>query len=580
MAATVKKSVILYVLFIIILNQSCKKDEVPTLTTETVTNITGTTAKSGGTIISEGSGTIISRGVCWSKNIDPSVLDSKTENGAGAGTFISEITGLNGGSTYYLKAYATNQYGTGYGMAMSFTTLGQKPSASTLPATNVMAHSCTFNGSTNPQYLSTIVSFEYGNTTNYSQTIIATQSPATGTSQIQVNVNVSSLSPRTLYHYRIKCENSLGVTYGEDVSFTTPGNPPSLISEIAAPVSPYNATLNGRVNPNDLSTVVIFDYGLTQSYGMTVTANESPLTGNQLKFVHGNITSLNPNTLYHFRLKATNELGTVTGDDMTFTTLGQTPTATILPATNIYPTSATLNGSVSANYLLSTIVFEYGLTTQYGNTLQAIQSPLNGGQSTNVSVDITGLSLGTIYHYRIRAENELGVTYTPDCTFMASYTIGALYEGGYIFYIDPSGYHGLIAARDDMTEYVGGEYVLTTWNNGTFVTTNATNTVIGSGQSNTNLIVSAQGSGYYAAKLCLNYDRYGFDDWFLPSKDELFLIYQLRDKIPSLNFNFSYWSSTEYDNDEAWYQQFKGTDPQKHGTKAYPNLRIRPVRAF
>jgi uncharacterized protein (TIGR02145 family) len=104
---------------------SCKKQEKPTLTTSEVTNITGTSATSGGTIIDEGSGTVTERGVCWSKDITPSLSDSKTSDGAGAGKFISNISGLNGGTIYYVRAYATNSVGTGYGMTMSCTTLEQ-----------------------------------------------------------------------------------------------------------------------------------------------------------------------------------------------------------------------------------------------------------------------------------------------------------------------------------------------------------------------------------------------------------------------------------------------------------------------
>jgi hypothetical protein len=82
---------------------SCKKEEVPTLTTSAITNITGTSATSGGTITSEGSGTIIFRGVCWSTNITPTIADNKTTDGAGAGSFTSNMTSLNGATTYYVR---------------------------------------------------------------------------------------------------------------------------------------------------------------------------------------------------------------------------------------------------------------------------------------------------------------------------------------------------------------------------------------------------------------------------------------------------------------------------------------------
>ncbi len=95
-----------------------------TLTTDEVTNITATTATSGGNITDDGGGNILERGVCWSTDPNPTISDSKTSDGTGTGTFISDLTGLTPNTTYYVRAYATN-WGTGYGNEVSFTTLQQ-----------------------------------------------------------------------------------------------------------------------------------------------------------------------------------------------------------------------------------------------------------------------------------------------------------------------------------------------------------------------------------------------------------------------------------------------------------------------
>ena len=113
---------ILLVLLMFLIH-SCKKEAVlPTVTTSDVTNITGTSATSGGIIIDEGSGTVLSRGICWSTNITPTLADSKTADGIGAGSFTSNISGLKGASKYYIRAYATNSVGTAYGNLISFAT--------------------------------------------------------------------------------------------------------------------------------------------------------------------------------------------------------------------------------------------------------------------------------------------------------------------------------------------------------------------------------------------------------------------------------------------------------------------------
>ena len=179
----------------------------------------GTTASSGGTITSEGSGTVISRGVCWSTGISPTIADNKTTDGAGAGSYSSDLTGLSGANTYYVRAYATNSAGTGYGMALSFTTFGQVPTVSTFDATSITATGATLNGTVNANYLSTIVTFEYGTTTSYGSTSPATQSPVTGNTVTNVNANITGLTAGITYHFRVKASNSLGTVYGADLTF-------------------------------------------------------------------------------------------------------------------------------------------------------------------------------------------------------------------------------------------------------------------------------------------------------------------------------------------------------------------------
>ncbi len=94
----------------------------PMLTTASVSGTTQTTAQCGGTISSEGGASVAARGVCWSTNPTPTVADSKTTDGTGTGSFTSSLTGLTAGTIYYVRAYATNSIGTGYGNIASFLT--------------------------------------------------------------------------------------------------------------------------------------------------------------------------------------------------------------------------------------------------------------------------------------------------------------------------------------------------------------------------------------------------------------------------------------------------------------------------
>ncbi len=118
----------------LVLACSCQKDDdndngvnnnsgEPVLTTIDVTSLTQTTTISGGSITSDGGSTITARGVCWSTGANPTITDNKTTDGAGSGDFTSNVSGLTENTTYYLRAYATNSNGTGYGNEISFTTL-------------------------------------------------------------------------------------------------------------------------------------------------------------------------------------------------------------------------------------------------------------------------------------------------------------------------------------------------------------------------------------------------------------------------------------------------------------------------
>ena len=112
------------VLIIIALTKSaCKNEKTPKLETLDIYNITASSAMSGGNIFDAGSDDITFRGVCWSMDKAPTEKDSKTSDGTGAGSFSSSLTGLNDGTTYFARAYATNSIGTSYGDEKMFRTI-------------------------------------------------------------------------------------------------------------------------------------------------------------------------------------------------------------------------------------------------------------------------------------------------------------------------------------------------------------------------------------------------------------------------------------------------------------------------
>ncbi len=114
---------------ITLLTYSCKKDDtdpvilkIPLVETYEASNITLNSALCGGSITSDGGAAVTARGLCWSKEITPTIADSITSEGCGTGEFSSLMSGLAPNTTYFVRAYATNSAGTAYGSTMSFTT--------------------------------------------------------------------------------------------------------------------------------------------------------------------------------------------------------------------------------------------------------------------------------------------------------------------------------------------------------------------------------------------------------------------------------------------------------------------------
>lgn len=294
---------------------------------------------------------------------------------------------------------------------------GEKPTTTIEQTTDITTTSATFNGIVNPDYISTTISFEYGETTSYGKSIPSPQSPVIGGSSVNISAIISGLLPGTIYHLRVKAENTAGVAYSSDATFTTLGKLPEALIMSAANIFLNSATLNGSVNANFLSTTTTFEWGTTSQYGNTITAAQSPVTGNTAVTVSAELSGLTEETTYHYRIKAENSLGITYSGDKTFTTAGKSPIPVTEAASNIQMNSATLNGSVNANSFSTTVTFKWGTTIDYGNAITAIQSPLTATTYIVVSADLTGLIPGAIYHFRIEATNEYGTKTSDDLTF-------------------------------------------------------------------------------------------------------------------------------------------------------------------
>jgi C1A family cysteine protease len=359
----------------------------PTVSTNAATNIGTTTATLNGTVNPNGKatdyyfqyGTTSSYG-----NVTPTASAGSGNTGIPVS---ADITGLISGTTYHFRIVATNTSGTSYGNDLTFMTTciavttfpynegfengGSIPSCwsqEQVSSSGIWWIFITGNGSGHPSaaHTGTYNACLKDNTSASNKTILITPpldltslsnpqltfwhtqaywSPdqdelrvyyktsylgswtllATYTNNITTWTQKTLSLPNPSATYYIGFEGNAKYGYGvclDDVNVSSvTGGAPTATTNAATSITSSGATLNGTVNANNLTTTVTFEYGQTSSYGSTVNATPNTVTGNTNTAVSATITGLIANTLYHFRVKAVNSMGTTYGNDLTFTTL-------------------------------------------------------------------------------------------------------------------------------------------------------------------------------------------------------------------------------------------------------------------
>jgi uncharacterized protein (TIGR02145 family) len=209
-------------LFVAVSFHGCKKPTIPELTTVEISEIGLTSAVSGGVIVTDGGAEITEKGVCWSISANPTIADSRTSDGAGTATFASNIVGLAEGTTYYVRAYATNEVGTAYGNELTLTT-NQVTGAvlTTTEASNVTSTTATAGGNVTDAGGGIITARGtcWGTAPNPT---VAGNKTVNGTGVGTFTSNLTGLVDGTVYYYRAYATNSSGTTYGQEYNFITP----------------------------------------------------------------------------------------------------------------------------------------------------------------------------------------------------------------------------------------------------------------------------------------------------------------------------------------------------------------------
>ncbi len=262
----------------------------------------------------------------------------------------------------------------------------------------------------------TVRGFNYGTTTAYSATTSSSGSFTSGS----YSETITGLTCETIYHIRAFAQNSTGIGYGSDASFTTSTceYAPTVTTSSTTDVTLSSATLNGNITSTGNVTVTErgFNYGTTTTYSATTTSSGSFSTGT---YTQG-LTDLICETTYHVRAYAKNYVGVSYGSDETFTTgtCEYAPTITTQAVSDITVDSGVFNGTIvsTGNVTVTERGFNYGTTIAYSATTSNSGSFSAGSYTGTVS----DLECATTYHVRAYAENAVGISYGSDQEFVTS----------------------------------------------------------------------------------------------------------------------------------------------------------------
>jgi phosphodiesterase/alkaline phosphatase D-like protein len=354
----------------------------------------------------------------------------------------AEISALSPNTTYHYRFVATNSFGTREGSDRTLTTaLPDPPSALTEGASVVTQTTAIVDGTINGQGAETKWLFNYGPTSGSGYPSQAPQSGGNAgfvSTDTPESVELTGLDPNTTYRYQMVDFNvgacfftcpptGPNTTFGQEETFTTLADPPLVFTGLSSGLSALGATVHGSITPQGDDTAYAVEYVSEAGYqegapdpyeAGSTTQVEGIGNATSAEAVAVVLSSLRPATTYHYRFAATNDGGTSSGDDQTFTTYGMAPGVETGAPSAVTANGAVLAGLVDPRGSATTYRFQYGTTGAYGANAPAPEADGGSGiASEEVSTALSGLLSGTSYHYRLVAINATGVSYGADRTF-------------------------------------------------------------------------------------------------------------------------------------------------------------------
>jgi len=397
---------------------------VPTVTTSPVTNIFLTSASTGGNVTNGGGLTVTSRGVCWNTSINPTILNSSTNNGTGTGVFTSALSNLNPSTHYYVRAYAENSQGIGYGSNVQFDTSPNISLATVTTGTisNIFTTSAS-SGGTVVHDGSTLVTARGVCWNNLINPTILNSKSIDGTGEGVFTSALINLNASTHYYVRAYATNAVGTAYGSNVQFDTSTLDVSIsislpvVSTIAVTnILLTSASCRCDITSDGSASVTARGACWNTSINPTV-SNSHTVDGSGTGIYTSSLLALNPSTHYYVRAYATNVAGTAYGLNVQFDTNAiSVPTIFTNIITDISLFTATGGGNVTHDG--SSAVITKGICWSISSNPTILNPSTNDGSGTGSYISyLTGLNSSTYYYVRGYATNSAGVGYGQVVTF-------------------------------------------------------------------------------------------------------------------------------------------------------------------
>lgn len=516
--------------------RAVRKDVAPTVSVLPVSDISETSVTFNGRIDNNDAVKCSERGFVYSTTHLPTMADTKvlSYTPQSSAEYSAEVRDLSLGSVYYIRAYAVaNRSDTVYSDELTFKYDNQLPIVSTQPVTDIGATTAVLHGSIESKGIPAYTERGFVYSTIFKNPTIESDEKVivNGTGVGEFSANLSGLNKDVTYYVRAYATNSEGTAYGEAISFEAVRQLPVVATLPVTDIGATSAVLHGSVEAEGVPAYTErgFVYSTTFSNPTIEAGDKVVVNGVGVGEFSANLLGLNGYITYYVRAYATNSEGTAYGEAVSFEAVRQLPVVTTLPVTDINETTAVLHGSVEVDGIPAYTERGFVYSTTFTNpTIEAdVRVVANGNGIGEFAVSLTGLTTGVKYYVRAYAMNDDGIAYGETVSFRPEHPDYVILEDA-----------GIMVQRYDLGNV--------DWDS--------------------------------AKLMCENSTVGGYNDWRLPTNEELSVLYTNREYIGNFELD-DYWSSI-YDVYEAYHYYIDFSTGGLHRKRAFDDSRVRAVRSL